>query len=83
MGKDLKGKELGKGIVQRADGRYVGRYTDKYGKRRVLYAPKINELKKLLRNAQYEDEHGLSGNGINITLDEWFEEWMKLYKEKQ
>ena len=25
MGKDLKGKELGRGLSQRADGRYMGR----------------------------------------------------------
>ena len=29
MGKDLKGKELGKGISQRADGRYIARFTSK------------------------------------------------------
>ena len=33
MGKDLRGKELGRGISQREDGLYVGRYTNKYGKR--------------------------------------------------
>ena len=27
MGKDLKGKELGKGISQRTDGRYIARFT--------------------------------------------------------
>ena len=31
MGKDLKGKELGKGISQRADGRYIARFTAKQG----------------------------------------------------
>ena len=34
MGKSLKGKELGEGISQRKDGYYVGRYTDRFGKRR-------------------------------------------------
>ncbi len=33
MGKDLKGKELGKGIGQRKDKYYVARYTSKIGKR--------------------------------------------------
>ena len=33
MGKDLRGKELGRGISQREDGLYVARYTNKYGKR--------------------------------------------------
>ena len=35
MGKDLKGKELGKGISQRADGRYIARFTSKTGKRKT------------------------------------------------
>ena len=82
MGKDKNGKELGKGISQRTDGRYDARYIDKYGKRRSLYSYKLNEIKKLLRDAQYEDDHGMGGNGINVTLDEWFVEWMRLYKEK-
>ena len=32
MGKDLKGKELGKGISQRKDGKYCARYTDRFNK---------------------------------------------------
>ena len=31
MGKDLNGKELGTGIMQRKDGRYVGRFTNRFG----------------------------------------------------
>jgi len=46
MGKDLKGKELGKGISQRADGRYIARFTSKTGKRKTLYDFKLNELKR-------------------------------------
>jgi hypothetical protein len=33
MGKDLNGKELGTGIMQRKDGRYVGRFTKRFGQR--------------------------------------------------
>ena len=29
MGKDLKGKELGRGLSQRADGRYMGGHKSK------------------------------------------------------
>lgn len=36
MGKDLRGRELGKGISQRKDGLYSGRYTDRFGKRQNL-----------------------------------------------
>ncbi len=34
MGKDLKGKELGAGIVQRKDGKYAVRFVGKTKKRR-------------------------------------------------
>ena len=82
MGKDLKGKELGKGISQRADGRYNARFTSKTGKRKTLYDFKLNELKRKLREAVYEDEHGLNGNGESITLNAWYVTWTELYKKK-
>ena len=82
MGKDLKGKELGKGISQRADGRYIARFTSKTGKRKTLYDFKLNELKQKLREAVYEDEHGLNGNGESITLNAWYVTWTELYKKK-
>ena len=82
MGKDLKGKALGKGISQRADGRYIARFTSKTGKRKTLYDFKLNELKRKLREAVYEDEHGLNGNGESITLNAWYVTWTELYKKK-
>ena len=36
MGKNLKGRELGTGITQRKDGRYVVRFTAVRGKRVVF-----------------------------------------------
>ena len=45
MGKDLRGKELGRGISQREDGLYVARYTNKYGKRVQKVLPKLQELR--------------------------------------
>ena len=37
MGKNLKGKELGKGLTQRADGRYYARFVSKEGERKGQY----------------------------------------------
>ena len=37
MGKNLKGKECGKGIYQRKDGLYHARFVDKAGKRHEKY----------------------------------------------
>lgn len=40
MGKDLKGRELGEGVVQRKNGKYYARYTDSRGKRCEKYFEK-------------------------------------------
>lgn len=37
MGKNLKGKDCGKGICQRKDGLYYARFVDKAGKRHDKY----------------------------------------------
>ena len=58
MGKDLKGKELGAGIVQRKDKWYTARFVSKAtGKRAEKYFDKVSEAKKWLAEAKYEDEH--------------------------
>ena len=37
MGKNLKGKDCGKGIYQRKDGLYSARFVDRVGKRHEKY----------------------------------------------
>ena len=81
MGKSLKGKELGTGISQRKDGVYQARYTDRWGKRQAIYDANLREIKKKLANAVSENEKMLNVRE-NLTLDEWFERWMLIYKEK-
>lgn len=81
MGKDLNGRELGKGISQRADGNYMARYVDRYKKRHTFYGRDLKALRRKLEKARYESEQGMFLSGGNITLSEWFEEFLKLYKE--
>jgi len=45
MGKNLKGKECGKGIYQRKDGLYHARFVDKAGKRHEKYFQTIPEAR--------------------------------------
>ena len=46
MGKDLNGKELGRGITQRKDGRYMGRIHIKGSKKEItLYDRNLKMLK--------------------------------------
>ncbi len=82
MGKDLKGKELGTGICQKKDGRYLGRFTNRFGKRQEIGCRKLKELKILYNAAVYEDLNRLNRLNDSMLLDEWFESWMKNYKDK-
>lgn len=72
-------KPLPKGISLRKDGRYQGRFTFN-GKRYTYYSRDIKELQKKLADARYELEHGIYGSGVDITLNHWFDVWMKEYK---
>lgn len=81
MGKDLKGKELGVGLSQRKDGVYQARYTDRWGKRKTIYGKSIRELRKELSIAISENETFTSVRE-KVILDEWFKQWMEVYKEK-
>lgn len=80
MAKDLSGKELPKGIRQKADGRYEARFTYK-GKNYTLYNMELKLLKKELRDKRYEVEHDLYAKPTNIIVDNWFRTWMKEYKK--
>ncbi len=81
MGKDLKGKELGKGILQRKDGRYCGRFTDRFGQRQNLYSFKLSELRTMMTEAMYENDKRLNVYNERITVDDWYEKWIELYKK--
>lgn len=43
MGKDLNGKEIGHGIIQKKNGRYEARYVDRFGKRRSVSGGRSGE----------------------------------------
>mgnify|MGYP000432752969 CR=1 FL=1 len=79
MGKDLKGKELGQGIVQKKSGRYEARYVDRFGKRISISGKDLKDVKKRYNEALYENDKQINIRE-NITLDEWYKEWMDVYK---
>ena len=54
MGKNLEGKECGKGICQRKDGKYAARYTAKDGSRKEKHFDTLPEACNWLADAQYE-----------------------------
>ena len=81
MGKSLNGKELGKGLSQRKDGLYQGRFVNCFGKKQTVYAKTLNEVRQKLRIEQYEDEKALNVVTKDVTLDEWYAIWMDTCKK--
>lgn len=80
MAVDKNGKQLPKGITQRADGLYMGRFTYA-GKRYTLYdksSPK--KLEKAVNEMRYELEHGIYCPPKELTVGDWFDIWIGEYK---
>lgn len=79
MGKDLNGKELGKGISQRKDGLYVGRASSN-GQSIVLYGKNFQRLKKELEDKKKLAMQNLPAADVHYTVSEWFDIWFDTYK---
>ena len=77
MGKNLKGKEIGKGICQRKDGLYVARFVNRYGNRTTKCFPTIPEAKNWLSEAKYADSHEEVFVPSEKTVDDWFNFWIE------
>lgn len=76
MGKNLKGRECGKGICQRKDGKYTARYTAKNGSRREKHFDTLPEARNWLADVQYEEKHDVHSTSSEMAVDAWFEFWI-------
>ena len=72
MGKNLKGRELGKGLSQRKDGRYSARFTSKTG-RKEKYFDTLSEARNWLEDAKYQDNHNTVLASFDMMADEIME----------
>lgn len=77
MGKNLKGKECGKGIYQRKDGLYHARFMDKTGKRHEKYFNTVPEARNWIEESKYADTHEGVFVPTETTVDEWFKFWIE------
>ncbi|MBD5522810.1 MAG: site-specific integrase, partial [Lachnospiraceae bacterium] len=77
MGKNLKGRECGKGICQRKDGKYSARYIARDGSRREKHFDTLPEARSWLADSQYEDKHNIVAVVTDVTVDRWFDYWME------
>lgn len=77
MGKNLKGKECGKGIGQRKDGLYSARFVDRFGKRHEKYFKTLPEARNWIEEVKYADKHDNIIVPDDMTVNMWFEYWIK------
>ena len=77
MGKNLKGKEIGKGICQRKDGLYTARFVNKYGNRTTKCFKTVPEARNWLDEAKYADRHAEVFIPTEMTVNEWFDFWIE------
>lgn len=93
--KDKKGRILKPGESQRADGRYMFRYTDIDGKRKTVYSwklvetdpqPKDKKKDMDLRNKEKEIEKDMSDfisySASKMTLNDLFDLYMQIKEKK-
>lgn len=80
MGKDLKGKELGKNLYQKKDGRYEARKKIN-GIDIYIVDPKLVVVKAKLKEAEEQAIKRQDYRKGERTLDEYFEEWFEIFKK--
>ena len=77
MGKNLKGKEIGKGLCQKGDGTYLARFVNCRGKRVEKCFKTLPEARNWLDDARQADKETNALLSPEITVDKWFEFWIK------
>ncbi len=80
MGRDLKGREIGTGLLQDKSGLYVARFVDKTGKRVTKRFKKLQEAKQWYANTTYEDECSNPLFPRMMNVDAWFDYWIEMKK---
>ena len=78
MGKDLKGKELGKGLGQRKDKSYYAKYSY-HGKKGWKKCDTLAEAKNWRQEQLYLCRHPelRTATSPDMTVDAWFNRWLK------
>ena len=79
LGKDLKGKELGVGYIQRLDGRYEARALVR-GTRVSLYGKNLKTLRAEFEQAKEDALIRAMVYPADMTFHSWFKEWFDKFK---
>lgn len=76
--RDDKHKILKTGEGQRSNGTYFFRWTDKDGKRKVVYAKTLEDLRDKENDIEKEILDGIKSEARYITVNELYDLWKKL-----
>ena len=68
------------GESQRDNGTYVYRWTDQMGKRHAIYAPNLDELRKLEEEIVVDKHDGIRPDMKNMSLNDLYNLWTQLKK---
>lgn len=79
MGKDLNGKDIGKGFSQRKDGRYEARAVIE-GVKIDIYDFKLSSLRKRFAEEKSKVLCKVKNERPNITVEQWYNEWFERCK---
>lgn len=78
MGKNLKGKNIGRGICQRKDGLYQAKVYLKGNPRPIyLYDANLNRLKQRKKKYDFIKSQDVEIDKAVMTLNEWFDHWIQ------
>ncbi len=80
MALDKNGKKLPKGISQRADGLYMGRFQYEGELYPAIYDKDLKVVVKKLNDLRYEATHQMYAQSSKMTVEIWFEQWMKDFR---
>ena len=69
---------LHKGESQRKDGKYMYRWTDKFGKRQTVYAATLDDLRQLEEQILVDQHDGIKATAKTLTVNDVYELWLQL-----
>lgn len=82
MATDKRGRKLPRGIRQRCNNSFEGRFMHE-GVSYTVYGNTVTETKKAMENLRHDVERGIYVTKEKILFSNWFNTWMQEYKKNQ
>ena len=82
MATDKRGRKLPRGIRQRCNNSFEGRFMHE-GVSYTVYGNTVTETKKAMENLRHDVERGIYIAKEKILFSDWFNTWMQEYKKNQ